>query len=593
MFPFDSKESLYRALGEEGRPLLSRERECFQKNRDDPWIAEQLALLRRRAEEYQSSPAPELSFQLFRRYWEDGDRFHYEDAYFERRGRLLVFSLLCWLEPEEERWLHALEDIVWLICAEPFWCIPAHFTSFDNDPIPFSEYALQLDLFSTETGFALAEALALCEDRLAADVVSQAQLQLEKRIFAPILDGRTAFKFEGMHNNWAAVCGGAIGGAALYRLKDRHALASVLHRCLSCMRTYLDSFGEDGVCEEGVGYWTYGFGFFTCFADLLYQRTAGKADLFAEEKVEAIAKSQALFYLSGANTLSFSDGSASSGYRMGLSCYLQKRFPGAAIPDKRYADSLLQDHCFRYCLALRDLLWYRPDSSFGLPRQSAYWLPDVQWLISRTPSIQLAAKAGHNGESHNHNDCGSFILLKEGKPLVCDLGAGLYDAEYFGPNRYQVFINASRSHNLPVIAGGEQAEGRASAACGVEVDLGETDSLRMELSGCYRVPGLESFRREIRHLRGEGQVEIRDSFAFRQPESVTEVFVSRSPIRLEGGCALFAWEGVELRLDYPEGMEPELVQQTYWDHRRVQRTAYLLHLTGRPAQEQSLAFRFR
>lgn len=585
MLLFTDKAPLYEALKAQGQPLLAGELQRLRENLNDPWIAGRLQLVRRQGEEYLATPAPHLPYQLFRRYWEDGDRLAFEAPYFERRGRLLAFSLLCWLEPEDVRWRHALEDTLWLICSEPFWSLPAHFTDMEHHPLPLCDYADHLDLFASETGFAIAESLSMCEGQLAADVVEQAQLQLEKRIFAPFLDGRRAFKFENMKNNWAAVCGGAIGGAALYRLKDPHALASILHRCLSCLQVYLDSFGEDGICEEGIGYWNYGFGFFACFADLLCKRTDGKIDLFADPKVAAIARGQSLFFLSGANTISFSDGSTRSGYRMGLSCFLQKKYPEAAIPDREIAESSFGDNCYRFCTAIRDLLWYDPSARFGCPAESAFWLPDVQWLISRTEKLQLAAKAGHNGESHNHNDCGSFLLLKQGVPLLCDLGAGEYTAQYFGAERYSIFVNASRSHNLPLIGGAEQQAGRAAAARDVCGQTGLEDSLSMELAGCYPLPALQSFNREIRHERAAGRVVIRDRFTLSEEKPVTESFVSCSPIRLETGCAVFARDGVELRLTFPQTLTPSLQEETYLDHEGAQQTAYLLHLTSAPAKE--------
>lgn len=587
------KAPLYRALMQEGTPLLAEELRQFPSKKGDPWLADLLTQIRQQGEAFLETEAPHLSFQLFRRFWEDGDRYLFENPYFERRGRLLTFSLLCWLEPEDDRWLHALEDILWLICSEPFWCLPAHFTSMEHKPLPFEEYADQLDLFSAETGFAIAEALALCEERLAPRVVQQAQIQLEKRIFAPFLDGSRAFKFEVMRNNWAAVCGGAIGGAAIYRLQDVHKLSSILHRCLSCMQVYLDGFGPDGVCEEGVSYWNYGFGFFVCFADLLRKRTGGKIDLFADEKVEAISKSQAVFYLSGCNTISFSDGSACSHFRMGLSCYLQNRFPEAVIPEKQYAQSPLSDHCYRYCLALRDLLWYNPAARFGCPEQSAAWLENAQWLISRTSRFQLAAKAGHNGESHNHNDVGSFQLQKQGVPLLCDLGAGLYNAKYFSSQRYEVFVNASRSHNLPLINGAEQQAGLSFSSSQVTAQLGAVDSLSMELSGCYKLQELQSFHREIRHNREEGCVTVLDRFVFTQPGQVTESFVSGTPIRLEEGAAVFSCDGTELRLAVPEGAKAVLLEEQYLGHREERKTAYLLHLEFEPAKELELELCFR
>ena len=38
-------------------------------------------------------------------------------------------------------------------------------------------------------------------------------------------------------------------------------------------------------------------------------------------------------------------------------------------------------------------------------------LPDAQWSICRSRhGAGMAAKGGHNGEPHNHNDVGSFFI---------------------------------------------------------------------------------------------------------------------------------------------------------------------------------------
>lgn len=578
-----NKKEIFRALDAPFNPLLAQELSDFPAQKNSAWCQEQTALLRAQAEKQLAAPAPVLSYSLFRLYWENGDRAQYETAYFERRSRLLCFSLLAWLDIENEKWLRALEDILWDICAEPFWCMPAHFMAEGDAPLPFSAYATQLDLFSCETAFALAECLALHENRLAPDVISQIDAQLELRVFTPFSNGDTLYRFEAMTNNWSSVCGGAIGGAALYRLQDKARLASVLHRCLSCMEVYLSSFGEDGVCVEGVGYWAYGFGFYTCFADLLEKRTQGALNLFNHQKIQAIAKGQQYFYLAGENTVSFADGGAKAGFRMGISCYLQKRFPATALPNARYADDVLADHCNRFCLALRDFLWYSSSETiFGLPDENSTWLPDAQWFLSRANRLAFAAKAGNNGESHNHNDCGSFILCKDGAPLLCDLGAGLYTGASFGPHRYDIFINASRSHSVPLFGGIEQRAGADAASRDVEVKQGEWASLSMDLSACYPLPALTRLKRVFIHQKAENRLSLTDDFSFDTPMNITEVFVSREPIVLADSHAVFAHAGVQLCLQYDETLFiASLCEEQYPDHDGIIQTAYMLHLTSR------------
>ncbi|MCZ4149961.1 hypothetical protein BZG21_36805, partial [Escherichia coli] len=68
---------------------------------------------------------PELSFSLYREFRDTGERKAYEQAYFERRGRVVATGLLAAFSPEPER-LALLEDLIWNVCHELTWCLPAH-----------------------------------------------------------------------------------------------------------------------------------------------------------------------------------------------------------------------------------------------------------------------------------------------------------------------------------------------------------------------------------------------------------------------------------------------------------------------------------
>ena len=586
-----SKASLFEALASPQAYRL--ELPSLSELTQTTWGQTQLDALRRQGEEWLGQPIPELSYQLFAEYARSGDRIRFQRPYFERRGRLLTFALLYGLEPDS-RWKTALEDMLWAICAEPFWCIPAHFLDVDEQPLPFEAWETCLDLFSCETGFALAETLVVCGDLLDETVKAQVQAQIERRILTPFCRAEQIHRFESMHNNWCAVCAGAIGGTAIHLVADRARLAEILSRCLSTMQTYLDSFGEDGVCTEGVGYWTYGFGFFTCFADLLLHRTGGVCNLFHIPKVKAIALCQQHYFLSEGCTVSFADGSMTGGFRMGLSCRLQEIYPECAIPSPACADDLLRDSCYRFCLGLRDFVWYRPNARFGLPSRRSVWLSDAQWLLSTSPSLCLAAKAGSNGESHNHNDCGSFLVCREGEQLLCDFGACLYDAQSFGPLRYERFIHASRSHNVAMPAGCQQSPGSAYHARDVVAECGEQDKLSMELSGCYECPSLNRYHRSICHDVPAQQIIVQDTLDFSRPERCTEVFVSPYPISLKDGRAVFASPHAQLELVFPACLTPRLCTETYLAHNTgAETTAYLLHLDAAETLRHDYTFVIR
>ncbi len=574
-----NKRQIFTAISEQ-QELLGKDIGRFVDNRSHPFIARQIKLLQQQAEQYGKSSPPGLPYHKFKLYWETGDREQFQQLYFEKRGRLLTFSLLSFLYPNNTDYLTRLEDTIWDICGEPFWCVPAHFMDTEDIDIPFDQYADQLDLFSCETGFALAEALELNRTRLSSKVVQQAELQVTKRIFDPFLDGHTLYRFEKMENNWSSVCGCAIGGAALYLLRDKAALTSILHRVLSCVDVYLNSFGEDGVCIEGVAYWTYGFGFYICFADLLAKKTEGRLDLFSLPKTHAIAKAQQLYYIDGNQTISFSDGSDTETFRIGISTYLKKRYPEVELPELQYAKEILDDSCHRFCLSLRDLLWFDPTLQYGISPNNSQYLPDAQWFISKHNGISLFAKAGHNGESHNHNDCGSFIFYKQNRPILYDLGAGLYTAQYFSSQRYEIFVNSSLSHNVAIVNDQPQIFGKEHTTKNVVCSFTNTcDSFGVDLQDCYSCPALCSYSRKLIHQKDKGIINLCDTFSFTEPGQVTEVFVTKQPIELHDGYAILHDGDVRTKLSFDsELLQAEVLEQQYDNHENKRETAYLLHL---------------
>lgn len=115
--------------------------------------------------------------------------------------------------------------------------------------------------------------------------------------------------------------------AAIYTLRDdEERLAEVLERVWPAFDSFLSSFAEDGSCLEGIGYWNYGFSYYTSFADLMLRRTGGKIDLFTPEKVKKIALVPAEMLFRGGRTVSFSDGNSRASFAPGLSSYLSRKF---------------------------------------------------------------------------------------------------------------------------------------------------------------------------------------------------------------------------------------------------------------------------
>ncbi|MFH1568343.1 MAG: heparinase II/III family protein [Gemmatimonadota bacterium] len=149
------------------------------------------------------------------------------------------------------------------------------------------------------------------------------------------------------------------------------------------------------------------------------------------------------------------------------------------------------------------------------------WLPEVQVMVAREQAgsaagFCVAAKGGHNAESHNHNDVGTFIAFVDGEPVLVDAGVETYTARTFSAERYQIWTMQSAFHNLPTPGEAMQREGEAFAAAGVEWRGDEAEArLDLDIAGAYPPEaGLASWRRTVLLRRGR-EVAVEDRWQLR------------------------------------------------------------------------------
>ena len=101
------------------------------------------------------------------------------------------------------------------------------------------------------------------------------------------------------------------------------------------------------------------------------------------------------------------------------------------------------------------------------------WMDGIEVMVAREKQgspegLYLAAKGGHNSESHNHNDVGSCIIFVDGLPGIIDVGVETYTRKTFSPQRYEIWTMQSQYHNLPTINGKMQLPGKQFCASNVE-----------------------------------------------------------------------------------------------------------------------------
>jgi hypothetical protein len=442
------------------------------------------------------------------------------------------------LEPEKNEYLTALENTIWSVCNEYSWCLPAHLQNSPETSVNI-QYSLNepskkdysIDLFSAETSFALAEIVKLTEDYLSPLICKRIYKEVYDRIFLPFKEN--TFGWEIQTHNWAAVCAGSIGSAALHLVNDQNELAIILERVLPAMDSYLKGFQDDGICLEGYGYWQYGFGYYVYFADLLKKKTEGKVNLFDSEKVHQIALFQQRTFLNQNLVVNFSDAVPTASVFLGLSHYLSKIYSDFEIPETSLRSKYCDDHCSRWAPAIRNLLWFDEDAAQVPWRSGTNYSNHSEWFISRhkseSGSFAFAAKGGHNDEPHNHNDIGHFILQGNTEVFLKDLGCGLYSKEYFSEKRYSLLCNGSQGHSVPIINHQFQKAGLARCATIRQVLIGEdTDTFEMDIENAYEVESLQKVRRRFTWVKtNQPKLILEDSYFFtEQPSSIVERFIT-------------------------------------------------------------------
>ncbi len=485
---------------------------------------------------------PATAFLAFTR---TGDRQADEKPYFARRY-LLMGAALAECAAYDGRCLDAVIDGLWCVCEETSWVISAHNGSSHEGARPAAEHPLPdpdnpyIDLFAAQTASTIAYVLYLLEDELNAVaplVVRRARRELEARVIRPFLT-RDDYWWMGFLrkdlNNWTPWIVSNVIDTLLLTPMDAPRLREGLARAMRMLDRYLAVLPEDGGCDEGAAYWNMAGGsLLDCLESL---RFATGADFYADPLIRGIGAFPLNAHIAGDWYWNFAacdakpllDGERLYTYGLrtdnpalaALGAELCARRAAYPPRDTPQVNRVLQ--------AL-----FTPVPAPAQPPESerTVLLPALQVYAFERKGLYAAIKGGHNAESHNHNDIGTFLLYADGRPAVVDAGNMVYTARTFGPDRYALWNTRSRNHNLPLIGGREQRPGAEARAGDIEIGA---NGVRMELSAAYPPEaGLVSF---VRSLANDGAVALTDAIRLSAPEGIRWVFLSREkPLPLAPG----------------------------------------------------------
>ncbi len=492
----------------------------------------------REAERYASLPYPMRKATDFLAFVRTGSRQADEDPYFFRRRKLCVAALACCLGAEA--YLDDVIDGVWCVCEESSWVISAHNVNPIPGAPPSAEYPLPdigmpyIDLFSAQTAMILSLIRRLLGRRLdgAAPILTRRiEDEIRRRVLTPFMENDD-FWWMGFRRkdlcNWTPwIVSNVMLSACLYP-PERDGLPALLVRACGMLDRWLDCVPEDGGCDEGVGYWNMAGGALLDCLELLETVTGGRLTFWEKSKIRNILSFPRKAALGGGWFVNFADCDARpvmAGERLQLAGEKLGDPALAALGASLRGPALSQlSDVPHFSRLLRALFHPAPESAAAPAAPEDAWLPDLQLRVIHRAGMTLCCKGGHNGESHNHNDVGSFMLYAEGRPEIVDAGCMRYTAATFSDKRYTLWNTRSAYHNVPLVNGCEQLPGRGFAARDVR---SLPDGLALDMAGAYGPEaGLRALLREMTLTR-DG-LTLRDRIQLRGRGRVMWVFLLRN-----------------------------------------------------------------
>jgi hypothetical protein len=442
-----------------------------------------------------------------------------------------------------------------------------------------------VDLFAAETGESLAWTYYLLGEQL--DKVSpmirkRIRLEMDRRILTPCLT-RDDFGWMGFAggrvNNWNPWCNASWLTCALLVEPDADRRIAAVAKIVRSLDYFLDAYADDGGCDEGPGYWSRaGASLFDCL-ELLHGSTGGQIDVYDRPLIQEIGRYIYRVHIADDYFVNFADASGEAhppaelvyryGKRIGddqlaaFGAYLQSRDREGFAGVRTYTVGRYLPEIF-HAAELKSA-----EAKAPLPRD--VWLDGIQVMTARcregtSDCYFVAAKGGHNAESHNHNDVGNFIVYVNGRPILIDIGVETYSRKTFSSQRYEIWTMQSAWHNLPTVNGLMQNPGRQFAAKDVRYEADDDHAqLKLDIAGTYpREAGLKSWVRTIRLNRGRN-VAITEEYSLDKP-------IDQLKLSFVTPCKVSEQEPGRLQLETVNQGEPPLTMQVVYDRSNLKPT---------------------
>ena len=502
---------------------------------------------------YIGKPWHKIPSEVFAEFRKTGNRTNYEESSFTRRKQFVCLVMAEIMEHRGRFMADIRAGLHYFLEEEPWWGLPAHY------PKECPDSALQVvDLFNAETSSMLAWTTYMLGrdiDKAEAGLTRKVQLEIERRFILPTL--RKKHGWMKNVNNWNTwITSNFIESVLVCESSRSSDRSKALRLAESCLQVFLKGYPDDGGCEEGVGYWDRaGASFFESkwmfdAAEPTLQTDDSRLALTPkeEEKVAAMGRFITTMHIDSLSFVNFSDA------QVHITPHINILFPYGAWLAKHKDKSMQEDgrkmmqfaayiaHRYNYFqnpsklflksgnwpslgreLMLLSMLSQLRETPASQPQTTDAYLNQSQVMVASNGAWFVAAKGGTNGESHNHNDVGTFVVYYRDKPVIIDLGRDTYTSKTFGPHRYEQTNNRSLYHNVPFINGFEQHAGReyhATQVCHFATDTASIFSL--DIAQAYpKEAGVEKWQRMITLDRTDNRVYLQEEYMIENKDSLS------------------------------------------------------------------------
>ena len=470
---------------------------------------------------------------LFAEFKTNGNRTRYEQWTFGKRRQLAALVLAEKVEGKG-RFMPDIVNGIMSTLEETWWGIPAHYGTKVMRPEDQN-----VDLFNAETAGLMAwtrHALQQQIDSFSPLLSQRIDSEIERRMLIPALNTNYWWKKASMNwNPW--ICSNWLA-CVKFCEHDSVRRDKALTQIASAMNAFADGYPDDGGCDEGPTYWDRAAASLYECASMMPNSQSLPASFFSSlKKMAAYCYAT---YIADGYCLSFAD---SHGNRLvqqpnvmyPFALYVDDpvmcRFAKYIAVEKGFLEDAasLYDQSGNYPTLGRELVFLSHLDEFleekaEEPHPADTWLHSLQIMTARRGLMFLGMKGGHNNESHNHNDVGSFVVYNNGKPILVDPGVGEYTSKTFSNERYSIWTMQSAYHNMPQVNGFDQHEGRKYAARDVKYSKG---MLSLDLRDCYPSDaGIKKWNRTVA-INNKGVVTLTDDYLLEKVVSpVREMFVS-------------------------------------------------------------------